>query len=146
MSSRDGVENLYLFRGAEPADLDAVAAIAEAKAYGAGEYIFDVGQPADAMFSIALGMVEIRGKGKDVAVVTLGSGQTLGDPAFFVREPRPGSAYTREPTHVLRFPFAALDRLLGERPGLALVFYRNAAAHFAHHLQQLAGERERPYF
>jgi len=146
MSSRDAVQHIYLFRGAESADLDAVAAITEAKAYGAGEYVFDVGQPADALFGIVLGMVEIKGKGKDTVFATVGSGQTLGDPAFFEREPRTGSAYTREPTRAVCIPFAGLDRLLAERPGLALVFHRNAAAHFAHHMRLLALERDRPYF
>lgn len=146
MDARDALQHMHLFRGAGPADLDAVAAIAEPKSYTAGQYLFDQGHPADALFAIVLGTVEIKRPGKDLAVVTFGSGQMLGDAAFFERTPRQVEAYTREATRVVRFPFDQLDRVLAERSGLALCFYRNAATAFARHLTQMAAERDRPYF
>ena len=146
MDARDAVQHMMLFRGVEAADVDAVAAIAEPSAYAAGERVFDEFHAPDALYVILMGMVEITGKGKDIPVVTLGSGQSLGDVAFFERDHHGRAAHTREATRVLRIPYAALDHLLAERPGLALIFYRNAATYFAHHLAQMAGERDRPYF
>jgi CRP-like cAMP-binding protein len=145
MDARDAVQHMRLFRGAGPADLNAVAALAELRAYGARERLFDPLHPADALFAILIGMVEITLKGNEVAVVTVGSGQSIGDIAFFTRGPYEGSACAREPTHALRIPFDGIDRLLTERPSLALCFYRNAAYQFAHHLRQIAAERDRPY-
>src|SRR5260221_9991649 len=145
MDTRDAVQRMTLFRGAAPADADAIAAIAEPRAYTAGEHLFDDLHPIDALFAILIGMVEVTVKGKDLPVVTVGSGQSLGDLAFFERGTYGAAAYTREATRVLRIPFDGLDRLIAERAGLALVFYRNAATQFAHHLRQLAAERDRPY-
>jgi len=146
MQSQEALQHMPLFRGADPADLDALAEIAESKSYMPGEQIFDRGHPADALFSIVIGTVEIGMPGKDVAVLSCGSGQAFGDVAFFRRAAHQAAATARETTRVMRIPFEALDRLLSERPTLALTFYRNAANSFAHHMGQLAAELKRPYF
>jgi CRP/FNR family transcriptional regulator, cyclic AMP receptor protein len=145
MELRDTLQHVYLFRGADGADIDAVAAIAETQSYPAGTHIFDHGHDADAFFVVIMGTVELHAEGKDLAVVTVGSGQTFGELPFFRRHLRPASAYTRETTHVARIPYQPLERLLAERPGLAVVFYRNAAGFFAQHVHQMGAERERPY-
>lgn len=54
-------------------------------------------------------------------------------------------AVTRERTRVLRIPFDRLRTLLTERPGVALVVYRNASAFLAKHLRQLALEIKHRY-
>lgn len=146
MELRDTVQRVYLFRGADDADIDAVAAIAEAQKYPAGSHLFEHGHDPDAFFVVVMGTVELHVQGKDLAVVTVGSGQSFGELPFFRRHLRPASAYTRETTHVVRIPYEPLERLLAERPALAVVFYRNAAGFFAQHLHQLGAERERPYF
>ncbi len=145
MSARDAVSQMPLFRGADPADLDAIAAIAEPRVFTAGEHVFERLHPADALFYIELGCVEVTAKNKDLPVATLGSGQSLGDLAFFARDAHGGSAFARETTHVLRIPFAEIDRLIAGRPSFALAFYRNAANRFAYHALQMASERDRPY-
>ena len=145
MDAREAVSHMPLFRGADPADLDAIAAIAERHAYAAGEHVFEPAHPADALLYVEMGNVEVTAKDKDLPVATLGSGQSLGDLAFFCRDKHGGAAYAREATHVLRVPFAAIDRLIAERPSFALAFYRNAAQRFAYHALQMAGERDRPY-
>jgi CRP-like cAMP-binding protein len=145
MDARDAVQHMTLFRGVEPANLDAIAAIAEPVAYAARENLFDPSHPAAALFAIVIGTVEVHLEGKDIAIVTVGSGQSIGDIAFFSRGTYGGSAITREPTRALRIPFEGIDRLLAERSSLALAFYRNAAYAFAHHLRQIAAERDRPY-
>jgi CRP-like cAMP-binding protein len=145
MDARAAVSTMRLFRGAAAADIDALASIAEPRTYAVGDCIFDAQHPATALYAIAIGTIDITLGGKDIAVATLGSGQSIGDLAFFHRGTYGGSARTRETTSVVCLPFAGLDRLLSERPGLALVFYRNAAELFAHHLSHLAAERDRPY-
>ena len=145
METRETLSHVNFFRGADPADLDAVAAIAEPAQYGAGERIVDHTMQADAFLIVVLGTVELTTAGKEFAVATVGSGQALGVFAFFERGPHDWAASTRESTRVLRIPFDAFERVLSQRPGLALIFYRNVAAFFAHHLRQLAADRDRPY-
>jgi hypothetical protein len=60
MDAHAALQHMHLFRGADAADLDAVAAIAEPRSYTAGESIFDQARPADALFAIVLGTVELK--------------------------------------------------------------------------------------
>jgi CRP-like cAMP-binding protein len=145
MDVREVIEKLSIFKGAEPADLDAIAGITVPKAYAPDETIFDASRPADGLIVILMGTAEIIGE-RDVPIVTIGSGQMMGQIRFFEREGRGAVARTREPTRTLHIPFAALDRLLAERKTLALAFYRNAATFFACHLWEMAAERDRPFF
>ena len=147
MELRDILQRVYLFRGVDGTDIDAVAAIAETQSYLAGTHMFDHDHAAAAaFFVVVMGTVELRAQGKDLAVVTVGNGQTFGELPFFRSDLRPAAAYARETTHVARIPYEPLERLRAERPGLAVVFYRNAAGFFAQHLHQMGAEREQPYF
>jgi CRP-like cAMP-binding protein len=76
--------------------------------------------------------------GKETVFVTMGSGQGFGELSFFEHGTRPAAAYAREPTHLLRIPFARLSQVLAERPELALLVYRNACAFLAKHIRRMA--------
>jgi CRP-like cAMP-binding protein len=93
-----------------------------------------------------MGTVDIIVKGKQTPVVTMGSGQTLGELAFFQPGKRFATASARERTQVTRIPFEKLSELLASRPALALLFYRNACTFLAKHVRELALERDRRYF
>lgn len=143
--AREAIKNVYLFRGANPEDLVALAAITEPKDFLPGDFVYHAGDPADAMFYIEMGTVEIAKPGSQIVFATLGTGQTVGEVAFFDSGKRAAVAVTRERTRVLRIPFDRLSTLLTERPGLALVVYRNASAFLAKHLRQLALETNHRY-
>jgi hypothetical protein len=83
--------------------------------------VYSEGEVADALFLIEMGTADITPMGKETVFVTMGSGQGFGELSFFERGPRPASAYAREPTHLLRIPFARLSQVLAERPELALL-------------------------
>jgi CRP/FNR family cyclic AMP-dependent transcriptional regulator len=140
------IENTYLFRGITAADLSALSAVAEQTTLFPGQLVYDVEQHSDALFIIEVGTVDIIVKGKQTPVVTMGSGQTLGELAFFQPAPRFATATTRERTELVRISFDKLGRLLEERPAFALVFYRNACAFLAKHVRELGAERDRRYF
>ena len=146
MASAELLKNVYLFRGANPDDFAALATIVEFKDFLSGDSVFGAGDPADAMFYIAMGTVEIVKPGTGNVFATLGTGQTVGEVAFFYGGKRVGAAAARERTRVLRIPFGRLSTLLTERPGLALVVYRNASAFLAKQLRQLALEINHRYF
>ena len=92
------------------------------------------------MFVVEVGTVDIVPTGKELAVATIGSGQTFGEMAFFNRGNRPASARAREMSDILRIPFDRLERLLGERPDLAVTFYRNACGFLAKHVRTLLSD------
>jgi CRP/FNR family cyclic AMP-dependent transcriptional regulator len=146
MNKTQLIESTYLFRGVAAGDISALAAVAEQTTLFQGQTVYDVEQQSDAIFIIEVGTVDIIVKGKQTPVVTMGTGQTLGELAFFQPAPRFATATARERTELVRIPFDKLTRLLEERPALALIFYRNACTFLARHVRELGVERDRRYF
>jgi CRP-like cAMP-binding protein len=143
----DGLlKRIYLFGDATDADIAGLIQIATPRKYQQGELVFNEGDDADAMFIVEIGTVDMVPTGKELAVVTIGSGQALGEVAFFRRGKRPGSARARETSTLMRIPFDRLEQLLVERPAFALSFYRNACGFLAKHLRTLITEVDRRYF
>jgi CRP/FNR family cyclic AMP-dependent transcriptional regulator len=146
MENADLIRNTYLFRGIAADDLSALSTIIEEAVLVPGQTVYDVDQVSDAIFIIAMGTVDIIVKGKQAPVATMGSGQTLGELAFFQPGKRFATATARERTNVARISFDRLAQLLTDRPALALLFYRNACTFLAKHVRELAAERDRRYF
>ena len=146
MDKREIIKNTYLFRGMLADDLSALSAIAEQTVLLSGQLVYDIDQVSDAVFIIEMGTIDIVVKGKQTPVVTMGTGQTLGELAFFQPDKRFATATARERTQLVRIPFDKLAQLLTDRPALALLFYRNACAFFAKHVRELGSERDRRYF
>jgi len=140
------LNRIYLFEDATDADIASLIGIATPRKYRQGEFVFNEGDEADAMFVVEMGTVDMVPTGKELAIVTIGSGQAFGEVAFFRRGKRPGSARAREASTVLRIPFDRLEQLLVERPAFALSFYRNACGFLAKHLRTLITEVDRRYF
>ncbi len=146
MDQRELLKNFYLFTGVTSNDLQALEAIVEKKTYMAGDLVYREGEVADALFLVEMGTVDVVPKGKERVFATIGSSQGFGELSFFERGTRPASASTRERTHVLRIPYERFSMVLSERPGLALIVYRNACAFLARHFRALAGQLDRRYF
>src|SRR5262245_36790263 len=146
MINPDLVGNTYLFRGIAADDFAALSKITEDTVLSPGQTIYDVDQVSDAIFIIEMGTVDIVVKGKQAPVATMGSGQTLGELAFFQPDKRFATATARERTHVARIPFDKLSQLLTSRTALALLFYQNACMFLAKHVRELAADRDRRYF
>ena len=146
MNKADLIKNNYLFRGITAGDLSALAAIGEEKDLMAGSVIYDAGQDSDALFIIEMGTIDIIPQGKQVPFATMGSGQSLGELAFFHPDKRVATASIRERTQLVRIPFDKLAQLVTERPTFALIFYRNATMFLAKHVRELALEHNHRYF
>lgn len=145
MDQRELLKKFYLFTDVTSNDLYVLNAIVEPKVYMAGDLVYSEGEVADALFFIEMGTVDIVPRGKEAAFATIGSEQGFGELAFFERGNRPASASVRERTHLLRIPYERLSKLLAERPGLALLVYRNACAFFAKHFRTMALDLNRRY-
>ena len=146
MNKDDVIGNTYLFCGITPDDFSALSKNVEQLVFLPGHLVYDVDQVSDSIIIIQMGTVDIVVKGKQAPVVTMGSGQTLGELAFFQPGKRFATATARERTQVARIPFDKLTDLLSERPTLALLFYRNACTFLAKHVRELASDRDRRYF
>jgi len=145
MEPRTVLKNSYLLRGVSAKDIDAVLSLVERKSARQGEVIYGAGSDADAMFFIELGTVDITVKGKEIPIITAGTGQSFGELGFFRPAKRPVSALARETTHLLRVPYDRLTKLLAERPEVALAVYRNASGFFAKHLELISFEVDYRY-
>jgi CRP/FNR family transcriptional regulator, cyclic AMP receptor protein len=146
MDQQTLLKSIYLFRDATKDDLVSLAEIAESRDHLQGQIVFNEGDEADAMFVVEMGTIDIVPKGKELAIVTIGSGQSFGEMAFFSRGKRPASARARERSRLSRLPFDRLETLLADRPALAITFYRNACAFLAKHVRTLLSDLDRRYF
>ena len=140
------LRGIYLFKDANEEDLASLAGITAPRSYLQGEMVFNEGDEADAIFVVEIGTVDIVPAGKELAVATVGANQAFGELAFFSRGKRPASARAREKSSLCRIPFDRLERLLDERPALALGFNRNACAFLAKLVGGLVGDLNRRYF
>ncbi len=145
MDQRELLKNFYLFTDVTSNDLQALEAIAERRFYMAGDLICKEGEVADALFLVEMGTVDIVPKEKERVFATIGSGHGFGELGFFERGTRPASVSAREPTHILQIPYERFSKVLSERPGLALIVYRNACGFFAKHFRALAVDLNRRY-
>jgi len=146
MTPAELLKKIHLFKDASPDELVALTAIAEKKSYLVEENVYRTGETPDALFIIEMGTVDVILKDKDLPTMSLGSGQCLGEMAFFERSPRIASAVTREPTSILRIPFDKLDKVLLDNPNLARTFYQNACSVMAKVLRGIAPDMSRRYF
>ncbi|MGH7873468.1 MAG: cyclic nucleotide-binding domain-containing protein [Candidatus Binatia bacterium] len=101
MNKADLIKNNYLFRDIAASDLSALAAIAEENDLMAGKLIYEAGQNSNAIFIIEMGTVDIIAQGKQTPFATMGSGQSLGELAFFYPDKRVASAVARERTQLV---------------------------------------------
>ena len=82
MDGRSVLKNSYLFRNVSDNDLDSVLALTERKRFHQGELVYAAGSDADAIFFVEMGTVDITVKGKEIPIITAGTGrvQRWGDP------------------------------------------------------------------
>jgi glutaminase len=132
MINHGQLKRFYLFRNAEADDVGILEARCERRHCAQNEQIFREGDPADALYLVQIGTVEIgKTTAAATALITVGSGGSFGEVGFFDHGPRPASARAREASHLIRVPFRALAVTLEQRPALARVFYPNACAFLA---------------
>lgn len=133
-----GVE---LFDGLTAEDLQAVAAVCQARQFSAGENIATEGSPGTEMFIIESGFVEVAVDGPEdnprKVIVNLGSGQTVGEMSLVDQGPR--SATVRaisSPTRVQVISQADFESLCERNSRIGYIVMRNVAADLSFRLRQ----------
>ena len=133
------LKSVYLFADLDGAQRSEFAKIAEVLSLPAEHMIFDVGDPATALFLIKEGTIRITTTSPGahiIDVATLGPGSHFGEMALLDKAARSATAKTLEPTSVFRFDYEKIGALLDRSPAIGSIFYRALAHFLSHRLRQ----------
>jgi CRP/FNR family transcriptional regulator, cAMP and macrophage regulator len=110
------------YRPLRPGDVESIRRVAEAVSVVPGGHLFREGEPAEAVYIVELGTVEVtRSSGSRRRVLaTVGPGSVLGDFAMFVDRPHIADARAVEPVRAHRFARARLLPELAVNPAIML--------------------------
>jgi CRP-like cAMP-binding protein len=100
------LKSMSLCRALSPAELDAIAAIVDARDVAAGAELFREGEPGDALYMVVQGEVDIvkRGPSGERSLARLGPGSVLGEMSLITSEARSATARATTALHALRVP------------------------------------------
>lgn len=132
MSSKNILQNIYLFKHMDAAELETVSGVSEIKTFLPTDEIFTQKDGATALYVIKYGSVKITQKtssGDQIQVATLGSGSHFGEMGFVDGEPRSATATAIERSDIVVFNYDKLRAMLKEYPPIAVKFYKELA-HF----------------
>lgn len=110
------------YRPLRSGDIESIRRVAEAVSVAPGGYLFREGEPAEAVYILELGTVEvIRSSGSRRRVLAIaGPGAVLGDFAMFTDRPHLADARAVEPLRAQRFVRARLLPELAVNPAIML--------------------------
>jgi signal transduction histidine kinase len=114
------LESIPLFRLLDHNELQALRFIAQERQFGAGQVIFHEGTPADGVYFIKTGMVEISsGRIEGHVFSRLGPGEFFGEMAVIEHRPRSATATAAEATAVFFLPRGEMLTFIERSPALA---------------------------
>jgi len=133
MELRQILHEVDLFEGMTEAELDKVAHICHEKHFHTGENITVEGSVGDELYIITDGFVEVMLGGRPASsahvIVSLGSGQIIGEMALLDQGPRSASVLAAyEPTTVQVIKRKDFDDLCQNDTRIGYVVMRNLAA------------------
>ena len=122
------LEAVELLGNLSPQQLARVASIAREVTYPPDKMILEQAQPADALYVIVDGAVEISGNAG--ALVTAHRHEVLGAWALFVEDPLPVKARTLEDTKLLRIARDEFYDLLSDNPEITAAIFTTLVKRF----------------
>jgi len=130
-ADRGFLRRVELLSGLDDTILEAVAEVAEPRRLVAGEALFREGEPADSMFIVERGALEVRtvGRGgREVVLRRMSPGEVGGLTSMAVPKVRSASLVARSPATVLTVPRNRFLALLDAHPSLvrALIAFLSA--------------------
>ncbi len=114
-----------LFEDLTPADLEQMSRITPYKRFAAGEIIYHMEDPADALYFVRDGMVKISmyfPNGKEMILGLLGQYDIFGELLLLPSERRPNQAEAVVDTTLIVLPEEEFQRLLQQHPRIAMKF------------------------
>jgi CRP/FNR family transcriptional regulator, cyclic AMP receptor protein len=122
-----------LFAGLDERTLRTIADQANERVFRPGALIFYEGDPGDAFYVVASGLVKIflsSGRGDEMVVATLRPPDGLGEIALLDDGPRSASAQAVEPTTLIAFARSTFLELIHQDAGIADALLRSTGALF----------------
>lgn len=119
------LKNTKLFEDLSGDELEQLSRITPYKKYEAGEIVYHMEDPADALYFIRDGMVKISmyfPNGKEMILGLLGQYDIFGELLLLPSERRPNQAEAVVDTTLIVMPEADFQRLLAQQPAIAMKF------------------------
>ena len=123
------LRNVHVFAGLSPEMLDQVAGLVSGVRLRRGEWLFREGDPADGVYVVRVGHLEVVRSGPEPQTVnTLTRGAVLGELALLSGSARSASIRALRDTELLKIDKLHFDSLLHSEPELALSLTRVLSA------------------
>ncbi|MGW2587918.1 patatin-like phospholipase family protein [Streptomyces virginiae] len=119
-------------------ELEAISGRLKAEHYLAGDLVFSEGEPADRMYLIASGQVEVVSGENQRTLAALGQGSFVGELSLLLHEPRSASLRASSDTLLLALHQADLEDLLGQYPAIGIEISRELGRRLIARGRQLA--------
>ncbi len=119
------LKNTQLFEDLSEGELEELSRITPYKRFQAGEIIYHMEDPADALYFIREGMVKISmyfPNGKEMILGLLGQYDIFGELLLLESERRPNQAEAVLDTTLIVMPESDFQRLLAQQPRIAMKF------------------------
>jgi GNAT superfamily N-acetyltransferase len=133
---------LTLFRGLGDEQARRLASSLSLRKVAPGEVLFRAGDPAEALFLLLEGEMEVAGPGGET-VARVPAGGTVGERAMLSETPHTASVRAPGPVTLAVLTRESFRELTARRPDIALVLYRNLARELGGKLREAGGEEER---
>ena len=127
--------NIPIFENLTDSELNDVARLTHERTYKLDEHVFKKLAPAEGMYVIMNGAVEINDPDSDTTFASLESGDFFGELALLDEEPRSASAVSKQPSTLIGFFRTDLLTLMKRSPELGNKILLN--------LSRVLGERLR---
>lgn len=121
------LKNTQLFEDLSEEELDEISRITPYRHLEAGEIIYRMEDPADALYFVRTGMVKISiyfPNGKEMILGLLGQYDVFGELLLLPEERRPNEAEAVTDTILIVMPEEKFQKLLEEKPHIAMKFIR----------------------
>lgn len=118
-----------LFDGLAPADLGAIAEVAEERSFEDGELLAAEGELGDELFIVASGTVRVEAGGSEIA--RRGRGEVLGEISLITHGPRMASLVADGDVRAIRIGRREFESMIHDRPDIGIGVMRVLAQRFA---------------
>jgi CRP/FNR family transcriptional regulator len=136
------LEQVPLFDGLTPAEVEALAKVAVPRTYEAGQVVFREGDQGDTCFVVRSGAIKISREhgGRTIALAELRVGDMFGELSMFGGEVRSATAAALEDTAAIALLAGDVRRLLAGNPEIALKMLETMADRVRATNQRLANQ------
>jgi CRP-like cAMP-binding protein len=135
---QDMLAQLYLFRGLPTSELQQIDRVTLLCHFDRDERIFPEGDPADALYMVKRGRIEVRQKletGEDSLIASLSDGSHFGEMGFLDHSRRSACAICVDDCEVIQIHYEDLRHVCDTNPNIAVCVYQAIARFLASRLR-----------